>query len=242
MPHRQSAPSLLGYGLYSVRRAAEIVRAHPAALRRWADGYRYRKRSGLRVDMPPLIIREVPSLHEEHLVTFKDLLELLFIQHFVHAGVSTQVVRSAARAARERLGVSHPFASQSFCTDGRAIFEDLHLHPDPDLGVTGGRLVREIRTGQGVIVGIMERYLRDHIVLDPGRCRYAPPEGMGRVILDPQRRFGRPCVAGTGLETAVLYQCAEAWGGAADVASWYEIPESTVHVAVAYESAIRNAA
>ncbi len=226
---------LLGLGMYSIPRAAALIGARPAAVRRWASGYS-RRRQGVEVSYAPVIEREVPGLEDDGSVTFRDLMELLFVHHFVSRGVNPKVVKEAARIARHTTGLSHPLASISFSTDGRRIFEEIRLAGPAALGTTRERLLLDVARGQQVIAEVITPYLRDHVALIDGTAAaYHPPEGHGKVVIDPQRRFGRPFVEEVGIETAVLADCLRAYGSAEAVASWFAIPEAAVVAGAEFE-------
>ncbi|HEV3340056.1 MAG TPA: hypothetical protein VG125_06855 [Pirellulales bacterium] len=59
----------------------------------------------------------------------------------------------------------------------------------------------------------------------------------GRVVLDPERQFGRPIDAETGVPTSAVYDACRAGKGQdqKEVANWFGIPLSAVQAAVAFE-------
>ena len=62
------------------------------------------------------------------------------------------------------------------------------------------------------------------------------------VVIDPERRFGRPLVAGTNLETAVVaerFKAGESWS---ELARDFGLNEASVAEAVRFETELRRAA
>ena len=91
-------------GFYSLKEAALLL-GMPSTrrLRGWLDGW---PTSGA----GPIINRDFP----QGAVSFLDLMELRFIDHFTRQGVSMQTLRKAAARARTEWGVQHPLALSNF--------------------------------------------------------------------------------------------------------------------------------
>lgn len=72
----------------------------------------------------PVILRQYQKLGREHELSFLDLLEVRFVEHFRKQKISLQALRTAAKNARKELGVSHPFATSNvkFQTDRKQVF------------------------------------------------------------------------------------------------------------------------
>jgi len=232
-------PSLLGVGLYSIPRAAQLVGVAAPTLKRWARGYTYRTEERRRY-MDPVLRAALPALVEAGTITFLDLMELLFVAEFRRHNVSMPVIRAAARKARELFGVSHPFAVKRLCTDGRSILADLEPR-DIEGAIGRDRLLHEIHTGQNVIRDIVEPFIVRSVELVGDEIGRYWPDGFERqIVLDPDRRFGDPVHAGTGIPTSALYDCAKAYQSLADVARWYDIHEDVVTVSVGFEESLRH--
>ena len=235
MGNRRNAASLVGVGLYTIPRAAQILRVPTPKLRRWAQGYTFGRGESVH-RMGAVVAHELDGLHEAGMISFLDLVELLFVRAFRFAGVSLPVIRRAAERAREIIGVTHPFAAKRFATDGRFIFADL---------ITPKRwktVLEEMHTGQRVFREVVEPFFRTYLNFDGDVVdRYMPPEGRGLIVLDPKRRSGAPFVKSVGIETEILAACEREWGSPEAVAHWYDIPVEAVSAAVKYESAIRAA-
>jgi uncharacterized protein (DUF433 family) len=73
---------------------------------------------------------------------------------------------------------------------------------------------------------------------------YSYPEAAriikGRVVLDPERSFGKPIDAEAGVPTRALCDAALAGGGQspAVVAEWFGVPLEAVQAAVAFEGSL----
>ena len=122
-PRMSEVGQLLGVGLYSVPEAARIAKVSGRSVTRWMLGYQFRLADGSARPMPALWRRDFDET-EVIALTFRDLLEVRFVNAFRLAGVSWHVIRRSAEVAAELFGASHPFSSQRFITDGRLIFAD----------------------------------------------------------------------------------------------------------------------
>jgi len=222
----------VGVGLYSFPEAARIIGITPAKLRRWAGQYR-RKVPGTEYLSKPVISRYFPD--GEHVLTFLELVELLFVKLFREEGVSMQVIREAAEEAARRFDTPYPFAVKRFDTDGQRIFATLREESQEE------RSIVELGKGQYVFDAVVRLFSRKIEYQDGGDAlRYWPRDREGRVVLDPQRSFGKPIDAETGVPTRALYDAVLAGGGQSPVvvAEWFGVPLDAVEAAVAFERSL----
>ena len=69
------------------------------------------------------------------------------------------------------------------------------------------------------------------------------PLGPGtRVVLDPERSFGKPIDDPSGVPTLVLYQMARSGEPKESVARWYNVDPEAVSAAIEFESSLEKAA
>jgi uncharacterized protein (DUF433 family) len=223
------ASTYLGVGLYTVPDAARIVGVKTSVLRRWIKDAGYSVR-GVQYRRRPFIEREL--LDAPEVVTFLELVELLFIKLFREQGVSMRLIRAAARRASERWETNYPFAIKRFNTDGTHIFATLSEDGAEGFGL------EDLSRGQFAMETVVRPFFRK---LDyegnADALRFWPLDREGRVVLDPHRQFGRPIDAETGVPTSVLFSAARANEGDSlrVIANWYEVPLAAVEAAVRYE-------
>ncbi len=227
-------------GVYTPRQVSLLVnlrldsRFDADTFRRWAHGY---ERAG-RVYEPVIHPEYGP---EAPVLSFVDLLELMFIGALRHRDVSLPVIRAAALNAARRFQTDHPFAVRRFRTDGRAIFADLERNGPPPIDLPSRRLVEELHRAQMVFPEMVEPYLED---IDWGEVEAQAYWPFGReagIVLEPGRSFGQPIDADTGVPTEALYSFFSAGDNPQIIAEWYEIPVETVERAVEFERALRAA-
>jgi uncharacterized protein (DUF433 family) len=222
----------VGVGLYSYPEAARIIGISPAKLRRWAGQYR-RKASGADYLSKPVISRYFQD--GQHVLTFLELVELLFVKLFRDEGVSMAVIREAAEEAVRRFDTPYPFAVKRFDTDGERIFATLQEEARDE------RATLELGRGQIVFDTVARPFFRKLEYRDGGDAlRYWPMNRDGKVVLDPERSFGQPIDAQTGVPTRALYDAVLAGDGQSPevVAQWFGVPVDAVQAAVNFEQSL----
>ncbi len=225
----------LGVGLYTFPEAARIIGVKPSTLRRWAKAYHYKSRNRAYFHTP-IITRYLDD--EEPILTFLELIELLFVKLFRSEGVSMSLIRQAAQRAAERWETPYPFAVKRFDTDGKYIFATLGREGNHHL------LLEDLSRGQLVFDRVVRPFFRKlEYQGDADALKFWPMDRDGRVVLDPQRAFGKPIDAETGVPTLVLFDAVRAGQGqsAQEIAEWFEVPIAAVEAAVEYERSLEAA-
>lgn len=224
---------LIGIGLYSVPEAARLTHISATRLRRWLLGYDHDKK-GDRQHSDAVFNGSIEAIDGQIALSFLDLIEARFIDAFLKNGVRWAEVRAAANEASKILNSSHPFSTHRFKTDGRSIFAEILDNPhDPALIHLSRR--------QYVIKEVLAPSLIKGLEFDGDKLvRWRPRGGRDPVILDPQRAFGRPIVAQSGVPTFVLACAFSAEGGENEnatniVARNFDISEREVTAAVEFE-------
>ncbi len=225
-----SAPIYLNAGIYTVPDAARLTRVSAGRIRRWLKGYRYTSRTNKRYSTPPLWSGQFKPIDGKLALGFLDLIEVKFVDAFLNAGVSWDMIHKARdRAQKWFPGESHPFCTKKFATDGREIFVQLHEE-------TGERSLVEIVNSQQVFAEIIQSFLKElefskENVLE----RWWPCGKERRIAVDPKRNFGQPTIFEDGVPTDVLARSVKANGSTDEVARWYEISPEAVQEAVEFE-------
>lgn len=217
----------LGAGLYTEREAAHLTGVRAQRIRRWVKGYEFTTPRGERHSSPPVLERGV-GRPESRGLGFAALMDVRVVRAFRDAGVSWPVLREAARIARERFGVDHPFSDRRFKTDGQKVF----------LALKSGRkdqVLLDIVQDQFVFPRIIEPFLLtlDYEGNEPRR--WFPLGRKGHVLLDPDRSFGQPITREGSVATYIIAAAVRAENSAERVARWYGIPLRAVRDAVEFE-------
>ncbi len=97
-------------------------------------------------------------------------------------------------------------------------------------------MVEDLKKGQYVFDQIVRPFFRKLEYRGANEAmRYWPLEPKGRVVLDPDRHFGKPIDAQTGVPTKSLYEAVKAGEEPVVVAAWFHVPIDAVTSAVQFE-------
>lgn len=219
--------------LYTLADAARIVRVSPATLRSWVLGRRYPTREGAR-DWEPLV--RIADRRASRL-SFTNLVELHVLSVLRGKKVRVENIRKALRFIHREMGTEHPLADVDTHTDAVDVYVDFL-----------GHLVNASRA-QAALRPMVERYLMRIERDEHGLARRLFPStregdelGPCAIVIDPERRFGRPLIAGTSVETSVIaerFRAGESWS---ELAEDFGLDESAVAEAVRFETALRRVA
>jgi uncharacterized protein (DUF433 family) len=231
----QRETSLLGLGVYGVSEAARLTGVSAGRIRRWVGGYTYKSGQAVH-SSPPLWQRRIASA-DELVLSFRDLLEVRFVDAFVRHGVSWKTIRIAAEHAAEIVQDTHPFSTKKFKTDGHSVFAEI-LHE------TGEEALLDLVRKQWEIRPIVEQFLFEGIEfanLGIAPVRWWPLGLNRRVVIDPERSFGQPIVTPESVPTNVLARAVRAEGSLESVARWYQVDLKAVEDAVELEDRLAAA-
>jgi uncharacterized protein (DUF433 family) len=216
----------VGVGLYSLSDAAQLIKASPRSVRRWLDGYTYKKDGEVRTAQP-LWVPEIPKTEVNIELSFRDLIELKFVQGFIEAGIGLKTIRICMNYARQCINNDRPFSSGKFRTDGRTIFlESLEAASDP--------ILLDLRHQQYVIKKVVEQSFKELDWDGNIITRWRPFGGKDSIVIDPSRSFGQPIASISGVPTIALADAVKAEGSIARVAVIYEVDKSVVQDAVKF--------
>ncbi len=223
--HRR--PNLLGKGIYTVPDASRLSQVSMRRIRYWLKGLPSEKADE---KTGRLWQGEHRPIDDKLALGFLDLQEVRFIDAFLEAGVTWRLLRAAHAKARERYGTEHPFCTRRFVTDGRHIIEAIAAEP-------GGIAYEEVAQSQRVFPRVIEPFFRELEFCDTDQLvRRWWPLGKDRaVVLDPQRQFGQPISAVSGVATEVFQAASKAGQTVIEIAEWFEVDVPSVRDALEFE-------
>jgi uncharacterized protein (DUF433 family) len=176
---------------------------------------------------------EIKPIEHKLALSFRDLLELRFVDAFIRAGVSWKTMRRAHGRAQEELKTTHPFCSNRISTDGRNI---LMRQAEED----GDEALLNLVTQQPEFTKIVQNFLKE--LEFSGDDIIWWPLGKGRqIIVDPRRNFGQPTVVKSGVPATALARSVKANSSVDEVARWYEVQNDEVQDAVEFEESLAAA-
>lgn len=219
---------LLNTGIYSVREASRLAHVSPQRVRRWILGYDYKTAKGKRHSNAVFHVQH-ETIDGQVALGFLDLVEIKFVDAFLRAGVGWKTMRQAREKATGLLGVSHPFCTHKFMTDGKELFLEL-TRGDGETSLV------EMKTLQQAFPQVLKQFCKQFDFQRDGVIsRWRPPTTRSLIVLDPARSFGHPLVDRSGIPTDVLAGAFKAYQSVREVAHWYEVAEEDVEDAVEFE-------
>ena len=221
----------LARGFYSVRDAARLIEnARAQRIYGWLKGYPDR-------EIGPLLSRDYRPINDRQELSFLDLIEVRFVEHFRAHEVKLRTLRRAAERLRKEFDTPHPFAT-----------DQVHLEADKaDVFLVvmresakeeRDRALLSLTTDNYVIEDIIKRNLVPGITFDRKSHiarKWTPrPLKFPHIIIDPNVAYGQPVVP-SGIPTSTLLASWEAEGNYDDVAFWHNVKTSEVRQAVEFE-------
>ncbi len=210
----------LGVGLYSVTEAARLLQTPRRTLSRWVEGYVGALRSG------PKRYRPVLERDEQSLLSFGDLVELMYVRGFRRAGVGLEDLRRTAAKYRAEWETPYPLATKRFATDGRQLLIDL-----------GGDWTNALSGQRQLFFDAIGRQL---IHVGDLASEWRPLGADRAVVLNPGRSFGKPIDDQSGTRTSVLASALETGEDAESVSWWYGTTPNGVRDAAEFESLLAS--
>jgi uncharacterized protein (DUF433 family) len=207
--------------VYTVAEAAALVRVPVSTLKTWIHGERPSSR-GL-IILPP---------SRPRLLAFSHLVEAFVLGAIRRGhGVALQRVRKAMRYVQRELHVERPLIHAKFKTDGVDLFIE-----------QWGKLVNASKDGQIAMRGALETSLqrvdwdRDGLAVRIFPLVRSAAESQPRsIVIDPERGFGRPTLAGTGIRVEVVVERYRAGESPSDLAADYRVPAELIDDAIRCE-------
>lgn len=217
--------SYLDTGIYTIPAAARLVGVSEAKIRGWISGYHHSRAA-------PIVVNELGRLGRTVALSFKNLVEAIFIKGFADKGVPVRAIREMAVHAREMLNDEHPFATEViFKTDKRAIFAELL---DKALG---DKRLYDLKTKNWAIEEIIRPFLVGAVVYGPRYANAWHPrfDLAPNVIVMPSVAFGQPTIRR--VPTRALSDAVRAEGGDIEtVARWYKLDIKDVQEAHRFQT------
>ncbi len=212
--------------LYTVSEAARYLLVSPSTLGTWADGY-VRGRPDRPIQGAPVVTALPRTRPGYPRLPFVGLAEAYVLNAFRKAGVPLQRIRPSLDWLREHVG-DHALASKDLYTDGAEVLWDFAQRAGtgtPDHEVVKRLIVP--RSGQYVFREVVDQYLRQ-VRFDP-EDGYAslirlPQYAEADVVVDPQRGFGHPIFAKSGVRVEDVLGPIRAGDRLEDVAEDYGVP------------------
>jgi len=223
--------NLLGIGLYTSLEAGKLLKTSSINISRWLKGYKYKDNEGEDRWVDAIWRPELDlGYHEQVQLSFRDLMEVRFIDSFRTAGLPMQTIRTLYDRAKVIMDDTRPFSTAEFRTDGKTIFYEVsnEIRDEND--------VIDLRDYQLVFKKFIEPTFKDIEYKKGVPVKWWPQKHDKSVVIDPARSFGQPIIDSFSIPTSTLYNVYlaedESYKNVADI---YEIPLPFVKKAVSFE-------
>lgn len=232
----QALRNPLAQGFYTVPEAARLIQVgSPRRIYGWLRGYAGR-------DVGPLLDRDYQPVGDTEELSFHDLMEVRFVEHFRDYGVKVRSLRIAANALRKELNTKHPFASQRviLTADKSDVFVKEVFHKAAE--EADDIRLRSLTTNNYVMYEALKQALIPGVEFSATTelvHRWKPmPDKFPNIIIDPRIARGQP-VLPKGIPTGVLFDNWKAENKNVDsVALWYNLKSTDVLQAIKFEQAL----
>jgi len=214
----------VGKGIYSYSECARFLGISRQRVSGWYRGWPK--------GSDRLIQSEYDGLFEHPTISFLDFVDAsVALTLTARHGVSIQMIRKLRRKLAEVLDTTHPFARKDFFilpTRRPIVFSgDARTEGDYELI----EVLEQQHAFPELMLPFLSRVEYDEVT------RYAQVFPLlGSVVLDPRRKYGKPIVRGTGMPTAILYECFRETQSEDEVADWYNVTAEDVLEAVRFET------
>ncbi|MEM6771187.1 MAG: DUF433 domain-containing protein [Bacteroidota bacterium] len=166
---------------------------------------------------------------DEHKLDFGNLIEFYVVECMVEAGVRPSKVFIAHDVLIEKLKLIKPFVKEEVLNGIKTDGEDLFLEWEEEMLTLD-------RSGQ-FNFKIINDFI-DKIKFSSGVAEQLWPLGKQKsIVIDPKVQFGQPVIAGTRIQSEVLYLMHEAGEPTGKIASIYDLTPQQVSEAIEYHSA-----
>ena len=220
VPRVRTLPFGLDGGIYLQSEAALLTGLAQSTVRRWLELERVA--SGL------------PSVTEQPLVSFHDLISLRAVAALRRAGMKLPKIRQGADFIRRERGLTHPLAWEKLTTDGvNLYFPEAQALVEAQEDVEVQALVAASEAGQLVAQVLVAAYLRD-VKYKPlaGGYRLAASWEPPGVSMNPSIQRGAPCVEGSRVQIVQLKRYLDAGDTPEYLAELFELDADDIRRAV----------
>lgn len=230
----------LAAGFYTIAEAARLIRVgRERRIHGWLRGYPGR-------NVGPLLERDFAPIDKDEELSFLDLMEVRFVEHFREHGVKARSLRLAADRLRAELDTSHPFASKRvlLVADQADVYVKEVLKESAK-AAEDFRL-RSLVSGNYVIYEAIRNALLPGVTFEADgdlTDTWAPiPDRFPNIIINPKIAYGQPSIP-RGIPTATLRDAVRAENDNIDaVAYWYGVNTTDILEAINFEQALDETA
>lgn len=220
----------VGQGIYTVPEVTKLTKVPSPNIYNWLYGGSLSNKGKGNLKRNPTLTHQFNLMNHIANISFKDMIQIRFVDYFREKGVSLHTIRNASANAAKLLSTTHPFCSAKFKTDGESLLAEVCEHD-------GNHSLVELKNMQHVFNEVIDPFLTTLDYEQDIAARWWHELGNKKVILDPRLNFGKPTLADNGYATETLYEayCAND-RSTKIVANWFEVDKESVEQAVEFET------
>jgi uncharacterized protein (DUF433 family) len=216
----------LAHGAYTYKEAAAIIGVSPARVRRWADGYAYKRRYVVGQSLPIL-----QTSRDTKVLNFYEMIELLFVREYVELNVTIPSIRATAERLAENFG-PYPFANADLYVAGRELVTPLENGVSHRADI--GQLVSDFAAKK---VLVRTKFDQSNRIV----YAYTMPD-FDRVTLNARIKMGEPTVSDHAIPTRSIYRLWIAEKAFEPVCDYFDIELGDIKAAIEFESKVKFSA
>lgn len=217
----------IGNGIYTYKEASQLTNLSTGALRRWVEGY---KHSNSNSKVTPMLNSDYQKIESKQVISFLDLIEIIFIKAFHDYGISLQSIRFAVKRASKLLNSDHPFAMKKFYTDGKTIMaiitKDAKSQDLIDL------IKKQYQIVDFILPGLYECIDFDNFDFAE---KWWPKGKKSGIVVDPGRNFGHPIIDEVNISTSLIQELYDSGHSVDDIMEWYDIEPKYINMALNFQ-------
>ncbi len=217
----------IGNGLYTYKEVSHLTGLSLIKIRRWSEGY---KRSDSNNEIQPVFDSDYDKIDSKKVLSFLDIIEILFIKAFHQYGISIQTIRVAIESASRLLNSEHPFAMKKIYTDGKTIIAKIAKESDSieliDL------LKKQYQFAEIILPTLYECIDFNNYEIAE---KWWPLGKDSGIVIDPSRNFGKPIIDDINVSTEMIMDLYNSGHTKKDISDWYDIDLKYIDMAIDFE-------
>lgn len=214
----------IGQGIYTATEIAKILRVPYRKVYTWMNRYwdeKIGKAYGAKYSW---------DLNGQRAVSFHTFIEFYVMMRFAEAGVKPKRVLDAHKELAALYATAFPFARKEVLkgiqSDGK------HIFLETKEGIIELNGTKQFNLDLIALFFVNLEFDQDHLA-----SKFWPMGKSKSILIDPQRRFGRPILEGKNIFPELIYNHYQAGDPITYIAHVYQISEATVNHSIEYCSA-----
>ncbi len=115
----------VGQGIYTVPEVAKLTKVPSPNIYNWLYGGSLSNKEKGAPKRHPTLEHQFNLMNHIANISFKDMIQIKFVDYFRDRGVTLPTIRHASANAAKLLSTTHPFCSAKFKTDGESLLAEV---------------------------------------------------------------------------------------------------------------------